>query len=138
MSNQTLNTKKRIPFNLFEDDLIKYYVQIFGNHDWNSVAKKLIDRTPRQCRDRYNRYLRSSCKNISWTCEEDDNLSKMIANLGTCWRKLTDHFPGRDESSLKYRWNEHFSQSQTDFSQKDADFTLVDEEIRQLLTEVFD
>jgi hypothetical protein len=130
MSNQTLNTKKRIAFNSFEDDLIKYYVQIYGNHDWNHVAKHLIDRTPRQCRERYNRYLRPSCKILSWTIEEDENLSKMVVNIGACWRKLTDRFPGRDESSLKYRWNEHFSQSQTDF-------TLVDEEIRQLLTEVF-
>jgi hypothetical protein len=48
MNHQAQAAPKRIPFNLFENEIIKCYVQIYGTNSWKNFAKHLLDGTARQ------------------------------------------------------------------------------------------
>ena len=75
--------KPKVAFTEKEDQALLALVQQYGNKDWTSIAKYMDSRTPRQCRERYNLYLRPDVKNTPWTEEEDDLLIRLVAQYGS-------------------------------------------------------
>ncbi|EAY15029.1 Myb-like DNA-binding domain containing protein [Trichomonas vaginalis G3] len=63
------------------------------------------NRNPRQCRDRYTKYLSPDLNKNPWTPEEDALLISKYHEIGAKWVKMSKFFNNRTDYSLKNRWN---------------------------------
>lgn len=72
--------------------------------DWKRVAE-IMDKTARQCRERYSNYLAPDLAQGPWTPEEDALLREKVQELGCRWAQMTRYFVGRSGVRLKNRWN---------------------------------
>lgn len=99
--------RRRCAFTPIEDALLKYFVMIFGDHNWIEVASHMIDRSPRQCRERYCTYLMPTLNNRPWTKQEDDLLISLVEKYSRKWVVIAKHFQGRSDSNVKNRWYTH-------------------------------
>jgi hypothetical protein len=99
---------KRSTFTKEEDRLLMNFVEHYGE-DWNIIASLMIDRNSRQVRERYRYYLDPSITKDPWTKEEDLKLIELIEKYGSRWKKISESFAGRNEVSVKNRWNYYLS-----------------------------
>jgi hypothetical protein len=91
-------------FSADEDEHLKQLVSQFGNRDWKTIAKKMPNRTTRQCRERYKNYLSPELSNLPWSSSEDVLLREQFAKIGPKWATIATFFSGRSDVSLKNRW----------------------------------
>ena len=101
---------KRKPKNAFtekEDQILKSLVKEYGRKDWSALAKFLPNRTARQCRERYNLYLRDDVSNTPWTDEEDELLIRLYSQMGPKWSLMTQNFTNRTANNIKNRFKQH-------------------------------
>lgn len=101
-----MHKNKRCPFSEKENQVIIDSIKEYGE-DWDRIAKRLLNRTPKQCHDRYNNYLRDGLKKEPWTDEEDNVLLGLYKEYGPKWTKMTGHIPGRSGNDIKNRWHKH-------------------------------
>jgi hypothetical protein len=93
----------RSTFTKEEDKLIIYFVQLYGQ-DCKRISLLMMNRNPRQVKDRYNYYLDPSINRNSWTLEEDNKLIELVSKYGTRWKTISENFNGRNEINVKNRW----------------------------------
>jgi hypothetical protein len=91
-------------FTANEDQTLRGLVCVYGLNQWDAIARFLPERTPRQCRDRYEYYLAPNVYNPPWTDTEDALLKEKFAEWGAKWVFLSRFFPGRTGNHLKNRW----------------------------------
>ena len=96
-------------FNPREDGHLKRLVEQYGTRDWKLISRKMKNRTPKQCRDRYVNYLASSFKSSEWTKEEDDTLCDLVRMFGTRWNMIHTVMGERAPNHLKNRWHKVLS-----------------------------
>ncbi|OHS94338.1 hypothetical protein TRFO_11196 [Tritrichomonas foetus] len=94
----------RSKFTPQEDATLKKLVNELGCTKWSEIASKLLNRTGRQCRERWKNYLAPGIENGPWTIEEDSILIQKVGEFGTIWSKIVKFFPGRTDVNLKNRW----------------------------------
>jgi hypothetical protein len=99
--------KKCLKFTPVEDKLLLHFVQIYGTNKWEEIAKNLIDRTPKQCHDRYCTYLSPAKNRFPWSIEEENRLIYFVCIHGPHFQDILHYFPGRKVSDLKNRWYIH-------------------------------
>ena len=95
---------KRVKFTPEEDQKLKALYKQYGTN-WKIISTFLENRTPRQCRSRFQNYLAPGFFNSRWTKEEDELLYQKFQIYGDNWKKIKKFFPGRTSNSLKKRWN---------------------------------
>jgi alkylated DNA nucleotide flippase Atl1 len=84
--------------------------------DWKKISKQFLGRDAHQCKYQYGEHL--SVKNIkkgTWTEEEDNLLTAMIAQHGTSdWDEIVKNIPNRNKRQCAYRWHRvlRFTQGQ--------------------------
>ena len=129
LSQQPLQRKKR-NFSPQEDEII---VNNVGKLSFSEISTLLNDRTPRQCRERYNNYLRPNLKREKWTPEEDSVLIKGYQKYGAQWSKIAHSLNGRTSNDCKNRWYVHLSkgQSSSEPSQLTIGHTMEPQIIKQ-------
>lgn len=88
-----------------EDAKLVKIVQQYGPFNWHMIGKKMKTRTGRQCRDRYQNYLRPGCNKGPWTEEEYELLKQKVMELGPKWTEISTFFNGRTGINIKNRWN---------------------------------
>jgi len=113
-----------------EDDLLLALVDEFyrdgrnprtATPSWSIIAiefcKRLkLERTGKQCRERYANHLQPGVKKGGWTKEEDDLILSLQGELGNQWAKMMEFLPGRSDNSIKNRfWSFHRSKSRAEF-----------------------
>lgn len=96
-------TKKRTPFTEVEDQLLKKLVNTHGTN-WNLVSHHMIDRSPRQCRDRWMNYLSPEITNAPWTVQEDQLLFQKYQEFGPQWKAMTPYFKNRSYNAIRNRF----------------------------------
>ena len=106
--------RRRVAFTLEEDKLLQQLVRIHGEDNWLAVARGMIGRTPRQCRERYRSYLMPELKNGPWSTEEDNLLLHLVKIYRNKWVHIASHFDGRSDSNVKNRWYTHFQATMPD------------------------
>lgn len=94
-------TEQRIRFTPVEDERLKQLVSQQITPNWNEISRYMGNRTPRQCRERYNNYLRPELINGRWTKEEDELLNKLYAQYGPKWSLIAQSFKSRSAVNVK-------------------------------------
>lgn len=94
----------RQTFSPEEDAYLCSLVQQFGVNSWKFIAKKMPNRTTRQCRERYKNYLSPEIKNGPWTKEEDELLKEKYKEFGPKWAQISSFFNSRSDVNIKNRW----------------------------------
>lgn len=109
-NSQSKERNKKRKFTQDEDEKLRELVQNHGQKQWDVIARNLrkltnIERTPRQCRDRWKHYLSPSVSQKEWNITEDRLLLTCTQKYGAQWAALVKFFPGRTDINLKNRWN---------------------------------
>jgi len=95
--------KKKSKFSQEEDQKLIRLVDEHGVNSWNVIAKLLNNRTPRQCRDRWNHYLSCDSSNFEWNAEEEKVLMDKYLEMGCKWTAIAKFFPGKTAASVRNR-----------------------------------
>ncbi|KAK8880689.1 hypothetical protein M9Y10_003374 [Tritrichomonas musculus] len=95
---------QRRKFSLEEDIQLSKIISIHGPRKWDKIALFLPGRTGRQCRDRFQNYLKPSLSNGPWTREEDKLLEQKVSEIGNHWNKIAMYFKGRSSNNVKNRY----------------------------------
>ncbi|EAY22372.1 Myb-like DNA-binding domain containing protein [Trichomonas vaginalis G3] len=95
----------RKTFTKKNDEKLLSIIKSIGTHNWKKVAEKMTNFTARQCKDRYNIYLKEANKQEPWTAEEDQLLIKLQSEIGSHWTQISNFFEGRNINNIKNRWH---------------------------------
>lgn len=99
------NTKRvKSMFTKKEDKKLIKLVKEYGDQDWALIASFFKDRTRRQCRERWKKYLCPSLNHSPWTSEEDELLLKKFVQIGPKWTLISKSFKNRTDISIKSRY----------------------------------
>jgi hypothetical protein len=92
-------------FTAAEDARLRSLVHDWGTANWRQIADKMGGgRTTRQCRERWQNYLRRDIVNGPWTAEEERLLVEKYAEYGPIWRTIQSFFPCRTDIDIKNCW----------------------------------
>ena len=101
-------SSQRTRFTKEEDERLKQLVSCQDSPNWNEISRYMTNRTARQCRERYNNYLRPTLTNGPWTKEENELLIALYEKYGPKWSLISQSFNGRSSVNVK---NHHSSLS---------------------------
>ncbi|EAX85025.1 Myb-like DNA-binding domain containing protein [Trichomonas vaginalis G3] len=88
-----------------EDDKLVRLVEEYGTKgNWKMISKKMHGRSPRQCMDRYVRFLDPSVNKDPWTPEEDKLLLELVPKLSPKWRQISLFFRRRNDIQCRNRY----------------------------------
>lgn len=91
-------------FTAREDAALKRLVEKLGTDDWAIIARRMTNRTAKQCRDRFENYLSDALSHGQWTAEEDKQITQLVEQFGTKWKQLAQIVGNRSANALKNRW----------------------------------
>lgn len=88
-----------------EDDVrLVQLVMSRADRDWIWISQQMVNRNPRQCRERWHNYLDPSLQRGGWTPEEDKLLIEKKKEMGPHWNAIARFFSGRSGNSIRNRW----------------------------------
>jgi hypothetical protein len=105
MSDESQQKNRRQKFSSDEDGRLRQLVQTYGEDNWHAIANEMENRRPRQCKERWMKYLRPEIAQREWTSEDDQLLEQKVREIGSRWKTIAQYFPGRADVSLKNRYN---------------------------------
>ena len=106
MKPSNTDAHQRSRFTKEEDELLKQLVESQRKPNYSEISKYFQNRTARQCRERYNYYLRPDLINGPWTQEEEELLAKLYEQYGPKWALISQSFDSRSPVNIK---NHHSS-----------------------------
>ncbi|KAF9763020.1 Cell division cycle 5-like protein [Nosema granulosis] len=87
-----------------EDEILKMGVMKYGLNKWNKVCSLFINRTPLECKERWNNYLHPEINKEDWTQEEITRLLNIAEDLKPQW-KLIGSVLGRPDQECYEKYN---------------------------------
>nr|GMD50009.1 anthocyanin 2 [Ipomoea batatas] len=91
-----------------EDNLLRKYIEEFGEGKWHQVpAKAGLNRCRKSCRLRWLNYLRPNIKRGEFAWDEVDLIIRLHKLLGNRWSLIAGRIPGRTANDVKNYWNTH-------------------------------
>eukprot|EP01036_Dinobryon_divergens_P035893 gene35893-46597_t len=94
------------PWTELEDEkLLRLLDEKRSKEKWSKIASKLgINRTGKQCRERFKNNLCPKLKKGDWTSAEDRIVIEMTKILGKHWTRIANLLPGKSGNAVKNRW----------------------------------
>ncbi|CAG9321295.1 unnamed protein product [Blepharisma stoltei] len=104
---------KTLPWKESEDKLLQDLVELHGLKKWSLISqeinKALYDgnemRKGKHCRERWHNHLDPGLNKGEWSYEEDIYLLQLKEQYGNRWSLISKGLQGRNENSVKNRWN---------------------------------
>lgn len=96
---------RRGPWSEAEDALLSRIVPPEGPMNWVRIAFEISNRSPKQCRQRYNQNLRPTLKNTPIDESETEFVEDWIERHGKDWAGCAAAFGNRSENQLRGWWN---------------------------------
>lgn len=96
--------KPHVKWTAAEDYRLKEMIKIFGDDNWRCLAKQMVGRNPRQCRERWQYYLSPELKIGGWSKEEDALIIEKTTQYGKKWKSLVQFFNHRTDAMIKNRY----------------------------------
>ena len=94
---------KRGQWSIYEDKLLKEWIQKIGPKKWELCGKFITGRTGKQCREHWSNCLNPELIKGEWTTEEDFLIMYFYEKYKS-WKKIIHLFNGRTENSIKNRF----------------------------------
>ena len=95
---------KRGQWSIYEDKLLKEWVQKIGPKKWELCGKFICGRSGKQCREHWSNCLNPELIKGEWTTEEDFLIMYFYEKCKGSWTKIIHLFKGRTENSIKNRF----------------------------------
>jgi hypothetical protein len=92
---------KRGKWSTNEDELIKKWVAQNGAENWGKCAETLIERTGKQCRERWTNVLDPSIIKKGWTSLEQFRIIQAMKVHANRWKDISGLIRGRTSNSIK-------------------------------------
>lgn len=93
--------RKRHPFTPEEDKKLRELVDLYGEQNWSLISGHMMNRTVRQCRDRWTNSLSGNVIKGEWSAEEDALLLQLFKENGSRWKSMEKFFPGRAQYDIR-------------------------------------
>ncbi|AIB10041.1 cell division control protein, CDC5 (nucleomorph) [Lotharella oceanica] len=87
----------------YEDQILKAAITKYGLNQWDRISSLLINKTPKQCKNRWFFWLNPRIKKIQWTYEEDERLIYLAYIFISQWNTI-GKFLGRTAESCAIRF----------------------------------
>jgi hypothetical protein len=103
-----MKDEKRIlkqPWSSEDDYKLKNYIIKNGPFNWSAVSTHLVNRTPKQCRERWLNHLDPALIKSEWTEEEDKKIISLQKEHGNQWVIIASSFLGRTDNDVKNRYH---------------------------------
>ena len=89
-----------------DDETLKNSIIVFGSKSWKTVSVDLknnfgVDRTPKQCRDRWCNYLKIDRFSSFFTEDEKNLIFKHFFEIGCKWSILSEIIQTKSENQIK-------------------------------------
>ena len=116
----------RTTFSKEDDARLKLLVSQYGDNAWNLLSI-VMNKTKRQLKDRWCKYLDPKINNSPWSEEEDKLLIEKYKEIGNKWCILSKYFDRRTDNSIKNRWKYlvRNSQNAKTFTKKERTVKMV-------------
>lgn len=101
-----------------EDGVIRDMVQVHGTKHWAQIAKVLLCRSGKQCRERWFNVLDPDIKRDPFSAEEDELILKEKFKEGSKWASIANKLEGRTDNAIKNRYNSTLRRVMTHARQK--------------------
>ncbi|OMJ77730.1 hypothetical protein SteCoe_22597 [Stentor coeruleus] len=89
-----------------EDILLNELVRRYNAKNWKIIAREISQeinkvRTAKQCRERWNNYLKLNARHCDWTDTEINLFFELQSSFGNKWSKISAFFPNKSKNSIK-------------------------------------
>ncbi|OMJ82149.1 hypothetical protein SteCoe_17224 [Stentor coeruleus] len=89
-----------------EDILLNEIVKRYNAKNWKTIAQEISQkiskvRTEKQCRERWNNYLKLNTRHCEWTDTEISLFFELQSTIGNKWSKISAFFPNKSKNSIK-------------------------------------
>lgn len=91
-------------FNESADLMLKSLVEQHGLHSWSLISKNFKNKSGKQCKERWYKYLSPSVNRNPWSPEEDRLIEELNAQLGNSWKKISLFLNGRLPGDVRFRY----------------------------------
>ena len=136
ISTKNSEASQRSRFTKEEDELLKKLMNSQSQPKWSEIARFFNNRTARQCRERYNNYLRPEIVNGPWSSEEDYLLVQLFEKYGPKWSLISQNFNARSAVNVKNHYATLSSQKNKQNGFNDKSPKTVNQTIKPVIFEV--
>lgn len=81
--------------------LVNEYLAKGNSPDYRNIAKRIIHRSAKQCRERYENSLQPDVKRGEWSFDETLNLARLMSVYGQNWAAVKDQLKTRTYNAIK-------------------------------------
>ncbi|OMJ82150.1 hypothetical protein SteCoe_17225 [Stentor coeruleus] len=89
-----------------DDNALTESANKYNGKNWEKIADEVSQkinkkRTAKQCRERWNNFLKCNANHKEWTESQIKLIFEVQSSIGNKWSKISAFFPGKSKSSIK-------------------------------------